>query len=1106
MPVVGQLLTVVFVDVEASTELLTTVGDASGGAAIAGALRCVHDRVDVYEGRVVKMLGDGVMLVFPSPRSAVAFAVAVQQAASGRPRLRIGMNFGEVTGDDPVGEAVNAAARITDKATGGEILVSDVVCRLAGSMPGVRFVDRGRSKLQGFPTRWQLHGVVAADRAEEASPVFGREEELERLDGLIASAQGGSGGAVLVEGEAGIGKSHLVRAAASRARTCGLTVVTGGADELEQDRPGRILAALAEGLGVAFEDWTVPGQPHAGDPAYAVVERFVDAVEDAAARRPLLVVVEDLHWADELSLRGIASLLRRAGPLAVALVGTMRPTPRPGSLLRTLDVASGVGAATVQLAGLDAAAVAGLVASLTAAAPGSGLRRRLDATGGNPLYVTELVRALDDEGALRVEHGFADTDADSLPGSLVQTLGRRVASLADETADVLVLASLLGGAFTLDDLAAVAGRRVVEVAGLLREAVDAGLLTGDGTRLAFRHDLVREAVYEGVAPAIRTDLHVAAGRALAQAGASAAQVARQYALGARPGDPTAVGWLVRAARDAMRLDTTTAVELLERAVALAPSEWPERIEVEATLVELLAWSGRVDDARALAQSVLDRSLAPADEVAARRALGTVLSTVGELTSAADQMRTAAALPGVPEVERGILRCAAAGMSVIGGAASPAEAEAVAGDLAESAVPALACWARNTLAVAAVCAGAYDEQLEHARIACRLVESAHVPPLGFLIPQSWLPTAHYNLDQLDEARITATHARRHGETHGDVGLVVHANSMLIGLDTMMGSWDDAASAVDAGLALAEETGVGAQTVFFHAMGAMIAFGRGDHALAEDHLATADAFLESGAHHPFGLDMLLLVRAQLLEAGAQPTVAAELLAAVWAQTATLRGLVQWRTIGPELVRLSRAVGDVARASAVAGDVEELAGRSRSASGRMAALRARGLADADADLLVAAVEQARPGRRVVDTAAVCEEAALALMMDGRADQAVPLLDEAAVHHEAMGATGHLARVDAHLRSAGARRRRARPAAATHGWQSLSPKEHEVVELVASGLSNPEVASRLYVSRRTVETHLSHVFRKLGLANRTQLAAAVAEQGRAVRAAISSQGLGAS
>jgi len=1090
---VGQLLTVVFVEVDASSELLASVGDERWSAAIDRALEQVRLRVEPYEGSIERVLGDGLMLVFSSPRSAVAFAVAVQQAAIGPLRLRIGMDFGEVAGPGELsGEAVSAAAGISGRAAGGEILVSDVVCRLAGSMPGLRFVDRGRLKLEGRPGRRQLHGVVAAGALDRPAPVFGRDEELERIDDLVASILHGSGRVLLVEGEAGIGKTHLGRVAAVRAEAAGATVVVAGADELEQDRPGGILASVAEGLGVAFDEWTVPDTARPGsDPAHAVVERFVDAVEDAAARRPLLLVAEDLHWADELSLRGVASLVRRTGPLAVGLVGTMRPTPRSPWLLRVLEVAARAGSPTLRLDGLDLPATAGLVASITGAAPGAGLRRRLDATGGNPLFVTELLRTLDDEGALRVDMGVADTDSDTIPDGLVQTLGRSVAALPAGTAEVLRLASLLGGAFALDDLATVVGRSVVDVAGLLREAVDAGLVTGTGNRLAFRHDLVREAVYLGIAPAIRTDLHVSAARALAAAGAPVAHVARQYALGARPGDLVAVGWLLRAARDAMRLDTNAAVSLNEEALALAPPDWSERIEAESTLVELLAWSGRVDDARDLARAVLDRSLTPAEELQARRALGTVFSTVGELTGAAEQMRTAAALSGVTDVERGILRCAAAGMSVIAGLTTPTEAEQVARQHVDTDLPALACWVHNTLAVAAVAAGAYDEQLEHARIACTLLERTHVPPLGFLIPQTWLPTAHYNLDQYDQAEATARGALDHGERHGDLGLVVHASSMLAGLGYVEGRWEDAMATVDAALVLAEETGVTAQTVFLRAIAGLVAVGRGEHELAAEHVTTAESFSASGEHHPFGLDLLLLVRTQLLEIDGDVGAATALLGFGWHQTANLRGLIQWRTLGPELVRLAHVTGDIDLAETVARDVAALAARSSSASGAVAAQRARGLADDDPTELLAALDRSRASPRKVDTAALCEEVAVRLLDAGSRDEGVELLDEALALHETMGAAGHVARLDARLREAGARRRRSRPTAATRGWESLSPKEHEVVALVAAGLSNPEVATRLYISRRTVETHLSHVFRKLGVSNRTQLAAVAVERG---------------
>ena len=136
------------------------------------------------------------------------------------------------------------------------------------------------------------------------------------------------------------------------------------------------------------------------------------------------------------------------------------------------------------------------------------------------------------------------------PASLHETLVRRLSWLPAETNELLRFASLLGSSFTMHDVATITGRAVIDVAGWLREAALAGLVVGDGDRLTFRHDLVREAVYGHMLPAERRDLHLAAGRALANTTAPVQQVAEQYARGAVPGDLEAVGWLRRAADDA----------------------------------------------------------------------------------------------------------------------------------------------------------------------------------------------------------------------------------------------------------------------------------------------------------------------------------------------------------------------------------------------------------------------------------------------------------------------------------------------------------------------------------------------------------------------------
>ena len=1077
------MLTVVFVDVVDSTGLLTSLGDARATAAIDRVLHTVRERLEPYGGREVKALGDGLMLTFESPRSAVAFSVAVQQRIGAtRPQLRIGMNFGETTGgDDPVGEAVNAAARIADRAKAGEVVVSDIVRQLAGSVPGTPFVDHGRARLKGFSGQWQLYRAVAGASSEASLPAFGRTGELDLVDQFVSAVGEGSGRILLLDGEAGIGKSHLARALIERATACGIRTVTAGADELEQDRPGRILDRIADVVGSANKVGAPDRDGVPEDAGYAIVERFTAMVDTLSAVQPVIIVVEDLHWGDPLSLRGLAALARRIGPLAVGIVATLRPTPRPPHVGQFLEVCAKAGAVQISLAGLEPAGMAQLAAASIGAAPGPELLARLEATAGNPLFVVELVRALDDADALRIEGGVAEIIAGDILPDLARTLARSISALPEATVQTLRLASLFGNRFALVDLATVAGRSVVEVAAALREAVDASFIVGRGDELAFRHDLLREAVYFDLPAAIRRDLHAAAARALAAAGAPAEQVARQYRLGARPGDVDAVEWLTRAATESLAVDTSNAAMLTERALALAPLDWPLRFQQEAMLVDLLAWSGRVDDGRHLADALLARALTADDRWLAHRALGCVLGTLGELTGAATQFEAAAAISDVGPIDSAVLQCAAAGMRVIAGTAT--DAEAVAQQFVESDDPAVRCWARHTIGIAAICDGRYDEALDAFSISRHLLDAHYVPPLGFLIPHVWVATAHYELDDLHQAEVAAMEARRRAERRGDAPLLIQALTATSGFGYITGRWQEAMVDVEAGMALGDEIGENVQAIWFEALAADIALGRGDRAAAEAYTTNGEALLASGTRHLFGVEHLLWTKAKMLEADGAGEAACELMLALWAQLAPLRGLIHWRGIGPDLVRLCRQHDRIDTAHAIADEHDELARRSTSACARATAHRARGLVEHDADMLIEAARQLRDTPRLVEFAATCEDAAATLVDHGRNKEAIELAAEAGRIYEAIGARGHLARTDAALTALGVKRlRRATPASS--GWESLTAKELEVVELIADGLSNPEIADRLFISRRTVETHLAHIFRKLTIGNRTHLA----------------------
>jgi DNA-binding CsgD family transcriptional regulator len=196
------------------------------------------------------------------------------------------------------------------------------------------------------------------------------------------------------------------------------------------------------------------------------------------------------------------------------------------------------------------------------------------------------------------------------------------------------------------------------------------------------------------------------------------------------------------------------------------------------------------------------------------------------------------------------------------------------------------------------------------------------------------------------------------------------------------------------------------------------------------------------------------------------------------------IEYATLGPDLVRLALAAGDRRRAGGGVA-VAELAGSNEVPWLTGAALRCQGLLEADPETLLAAVDDYARASRPLALALACEDAAAALVPQGRTDAAVALLDQALGIYERLDAAHDRGRTQARLRRLGVRHgRRGARQRPQIGWDSLTPTERTVVELVAEGLTNPQIGERLYVSRRTVQTHLAHVFAKLGISSRAQLA----------------------
>src|SRR6516164_255109 len=473
--------------------------------------------------------------------------------------------------------------------------------------------------------------------------ICGREAEIQALGEALDRVAAGGPAVVLVEGEAGIGKTRLLARALEDAAGRGMRVAAGRAEELERTRPFGVLAAalrcarsspdprraaiagLLAGPGVGeLGPITVTSDPGL---RFRVVDALTDLAEELVLSGPLVLGLDDLQWADPSSLLTVGVLARRLAGLPVGVIGCLRPFPRGAELDRLAEALEAAGARHLVLHPLTGEAVTGLVAQAVAAEPGPRLLAEVAGAAGNPLFISELLAALAQEEAITTVGGRAEVAQTVLPPTLRLTILRRVSFLPEPTLQALRAASILGSGFSLTDLATVTGRTAVDLSVVLAEAIRARVLEDDGARLRFRHELIRDAIYQDLAGSVRRALHREAGQRLAQSGAPALQVAEHLARGAAAGDTEAVTWLARAARQAAPRSPEVAADLLGRAAGLMTPTDPGRDGLLAEQASSLMWAGRIGDAETACRSLLGRDLDPPLENTVRVCLGNVLLAV-----------------------------------------------------------------------------------------------------------------------------------------------------------------------------------------------------------------------------------------------------------------------------------------------------------------------------------------------------------------------------------------------------------------------------------------------------------------------------------------------
>jgi DNA-binding NarL/FixJ family response regulator len=913
-------------------------------------------------------------------------------------------------------------------------------------------------------------------------PLYGRVAELEAAAGGLDAVARGGRGLLLAQGEAGIGKTRLLAEVLVRAQAEGFVLLEGRASELEREAPllplldaiEPHLAAADPGARLAPDrlallDGVFPGLAEgatgegSGGERWRLHRALAELLALIARGRPLLLLIDDVHWADPATEELLAHLVRRPPCDSLLIAVGARPGLAAERLREAARSSSAIGLADLELRPLPRDAADPLLAVI---AEESERERLFAASGGNPLLLGELVR-----GGGRAE----------VPGGIVASVRAEVEGLSPGARALLEAAAVVGDPFDLDLAAAAAGVGGPEALAALDLLADRQLVraTERPRQLSFRHPVFRTAIHDSLGAGARLALHTEAAAELERIGAPLPARARHLAQTASPGDSEAAVTLAAAAATVRPQAPDIAADWLLAARRAAP------LEVEAAvLIATLVEAGRltealdaIDDAGEAAELALpaasverllgrheaaeDRLLRayaavdPDTSVAARIAVDLAVAAyqrgeyaethrwaqrVGSQSTVGAVSAVAAILRAVGSVAAGDSESGASELAAALDALARADDE----ELAELAEPAMAIsWGLLGL----------DRLTEGLAAAQRIAGAARRGGSSLAsIPHRFAAVLALGLlGRMREAEPLADEAEQAARVSGVVPLLQWALWLRGWVLLERGELDPALDAARESVALAEEIDDSASAVVARAVLGAVLGARGEHQRARELLAAYD--IDTG----------------------------------W--------ICRW---APFLVESDLAVGDLGAAREHAQRAATLAPRTGMAGARAASARADALVALAEDRPDLAADLARRAVAEAEAAGTALEAARAHLVAGRAlagadrEAAVAQLTAAAGGAAECGARRVEDEAGRELRRAGVRRGRGGSRApGEEGLASLSPRELETARLVSEGLTNREIGARLFLSEKTVETHLTHVFQKLGLRSRTQVAALMGESG---------------
>jgi tetratricopeptide (TPR) repeat protein len=823
--------------------------------------------------------------------------------------------------------------------------------------------------------------------------LIGRDNDLATLAGLVNGVAAGRGSAVLIEGEPGIGKSALVRAALAEAAGLGCQVFWGTGDELGQALP---LQPLLDALHVREPSANprrtaivglLRGEVTADrgtDGSAVLAEQLLALIAEQCAAQPTILVIDDLQWADQASIRVWGRLARSVRQVPLLLVGMMRPVPQRDDLL-ALRRAVG-DAARLQLAGLTKATTAELVASLVGGKPDGTLLRLADDAAGNPLYITELVAALTRGSKVTITGtGVATLTAGSAPSSLSAAIADRLGFVSGPVREVLRAAALLGVDFAVTDLAIVLARSVADLVRALDEACAAGVLAESGKRLGFRHPLIRTALYEEMPVPVRAAWHREAGRALAEAGAPADRVARQLLQAVDgsggtpdPMDEWMLSWLTGAAELLVGQAPQVAAELLRQAVASSPAG-SQHDRLVTRLADALYRVGDAAGAERVANQALAHAAEPDLLVDLHWTLAQCRMRAGESAESLATLDRALASPGISARHRArLLVLAARTHSNLGEAEKAGHVAARALAAASEAGDNWAIgWALHVLTIVTAVRGHMTDALPLFDRALAVTQADPALTDLRLLLQINKAVTLGNLDRYEEALAEARQARDIADQIGTTIRLAQAHGALGQLLFETGRWDDALAEVEILPENLKEPGAACIDL---GIATVISFHRGEVGAARRHLATAIPYAKRIGHRPIGS----LALARSLDCEYDSALPEALSALADAFDGNTEELEEIEDLLPDAVRLATQTGDLSTAQAVADQAAALAAGSEIPHRQATALYCRGLLDHDSPRLLAAAERYGDASRPLLRAKALEAAAGEFVRAGDRDQA--------------------------------------------------------------------------------------------------------------------------